>query len=139
MYRKPDPQISVYDFLSPFGKGLDSKNRWVKLARLIPWDEIEEEYASHFGVDGAPAKPSRMAFGALLIQAKLQTTDSETVARISENPYLQYFIGLKEFQTKPPFDSSLMTHFRKRISQEIIDRVNEETEKTLKTMTPKRR
>ncbi len=39
----------------------------------------------------------------------------------SENPYLQYFIGLSEFKLEKPFDSSMMTHFRKRFkSTEVI-------------------
>ena len=127
MYRKPDIQHSIYEFVSPFGKGLDESNRWIKLGKLIPWDTVEKEYAANFGEDGAPAKPSRMAFGALVIKARLNTTDEETVAQITENPYLQWFIGLKEFQTTPPFDPSLMTHFRKRINLDLVDSINEET------------
>ena len=38
---------------------------------------------------------------------------------------MQYFIGLEEFKTEAPFDSSLMVHFRKRLGvDEIID-INE--------------
>ena len=36
------------DFYLPFGGKLRSDNRWVKLAKLIPWGEIEEQYAEHF-------------------------------------------------------------------------------------------
>ncbi len=45
MYRKPDEQHTVYTFLSPLGRGLNPKNRWVKLADQIPWDYVEQEYA----------------------------------------------------------------------------------------------
>ena len=39
-------------------------NRWIKLAELIPWDELEDDYASQFCKGfGAPAKPFRMALG----------------------------------------------------------------------------
>ncbi len=72
-----------------------------------------------------PAKPLRMALGALIIKEKCGFSDRETVEQIKENPYLQYFIGLEEFKTEAPFDSSLMVHFRKRLGvDEIID-INE--------------
>ena len=33
-------QLSFDGFETPFDKKLNSKNRWVILAHLIPWDEI---------------------------------------------------------------------------------------------------
>jgi len=51
--------------------------------------------------------------------------DEETVLTITENPYLQYFIGLHEFQETPPFHSSSMTHFRKRFDADFINEINE--------------
>lgn len=44
---------------------------------------------------------------------------------LTENPYFQYFIGLKAFQHQPPFDPSLMVYFRKRLSAEILGEINE--------------
>jgi len=45
---------------------LDPDNRWVLFASLMPSDEIEEAYAPQFNpTTGAPAKPARLAFGAL--------------------------------------------------------------------------
>ena len=78
MYRKADEQHSVYDFISPLGRGLNPNNRWVKLADQIPWDYVEQEYAQNFKPDGAPAIPARMAFGSLVIQTRMGTSDEET-------------------------------------------------------------
>ena len=39
-------------------------------------------------------------------------TDEETVEQISENPYLQYFLGLRELLSKALFDPSMMVHFQ---------------------------
>ena len=40
-------------------------NRWIKLADLIPWNELEDGYAAQFYKGfGAPAKLFRMALGA---------------------------------------------------------------------------
>ena len=39
MYTKRLDQVEFEDFYLPFGGKLRSDNRWVKLAKLIPWDE----------------------------------------------------------------------------------------------------
>jgi hypothetical protein len=105
---------------------LSPTNRWIIMAQLIPWSEFEGEYAENFDSEmGAPAKPFRMALGALIIKEKLGTSDRETVEQIRENPYLQYFIGLGKYQDDYPFDPSMLVHFRSRISQELVNRINQ--------------
>ena len=127
MYRQPSPgQLSFQDFYLPFGGKLSPKNRWVKLAEMIPWDEFESTYARQFSEDmGAPAKGFRMALGALIIKEKLGVSDRETIDQIRENPYLQYFLGLHEYSDKAPFDASMLVHFRKRIGLDLVVSVNE--------------
>ncbi len=44
---------------------------------------------------------------------------------ISENPYMQYFIGFHSFKEGKPFDSSLLVHFRKRLGKDVINKINE--------------
>lgn len=39
---------------------------------------------------------------------------------MSENPYLQYFIGMKEYGDSCPFGASTMVAFRKRFSEEEL-------------------
>ena len=72
-----------------------SDNRWIKMANRILWDEFEVKYAGLFpsNTDNV-AKLLRMALEVLLIQTKFQYADCELVEQITENPYLQYFIGL---------------------------------------------
>ena len=68
---------------------------------------------SHFSDErGAPALPFRMALGSLIIKEKLGISDWETVEQIKENPYLQYFIGIKSYSNEAPFDPSMLVHFR---------------------------
>lgn len=127
MFRFQEKQLYIEEFVLPFEGKLRAYNRWVKLAKLIPWDTIEDWYAKHFPNNrGLVAKQVRMALGALIIQEKCKFTDQETVDQILENPYLQYFIGFREYQDKPPFDPSLMVHFRKRFTAEILKEINEE-------------
>ena len=118
MYQSQNPrQLEFPDFYLPFSGHLDPDNRWIALAKLVPWELVENIYHELLCVDfGAPIVPSRTALGALLIKERLGLTDRETVEMIQENPYLQFFIGKEEFSQEPPFDASLMVDFRKRTS-----------------------
>ena len=125
MYRKRDNQQTIDDFLLPFDGALLSDNRWVIRARLIPWDDIEGDYADLFpSGTGNVAKPARVAFGALVIKEILELTDEETVEQIRKNPYLQHFLGYKKDTNEKPFDPSLMVRFHQRFSMEQLNVLN---------------
>ena len=127
MYKPIDKlHHSFLDFNQPMGLRMNSDNRWIKLADRIPWDEFEVKYSRLFpSGTGNVAKPFRMALGALIIQTKFQYSDRELVEQITENPYLQYFIGLPGYQEEAPFDASTLVLFRKRISAEMLMEANE--------------
>ena len=42
MYRHNEKQLQFEKFKLPFGGKLRNDNRWVKLAKQIPWEEIED-------------------------------------------------------------------------------------------------
>lgn len=69
MYKKDRfRQFGLADFNQPMGMKMNSENRWVKKAEPIPWDDIEDRYAELFpSKTSQPAKPLRMALGALII------------------------------------------------------------------------
>ena len=126
MYFKADKQISLFEFGQKAGITLDPKNRWVKMAGLINWDEIEDKYCGQFCQDnGAPAKPVRLAICALLIQSIEGLPDERLVLHIQENPHMQYFCGIKECSWELPFVPSLMVSFRKRFGDRVIREINE--------------
>jgi len=127
MYRKQhNGQLSIEEFHFPFGGTLDPENRWVLLSALMPWEELEETYAPQFSPTvGAPAKPVRLAFGALFIKQRLGLTDEETVHQIQENAYMQFFLGYAGYSNKASFYPSMMVHFRKRFLDEDLKRINE--------------
>jgi len=128
MYRHNENQMILpSEFFMPFEGKLNPKNRWCRLASIIPWAEIEEKYIEKLGNTevGQRAYPARMGLGALIIQNRKRISDIDTVEEITESPYLQYFIGLSGFSDKPPFDPSLMVHFRKRFTKDIINEINE--------------
>lgn len=126
MLRTDPNQSEFVNFYLPFNGHLSASNRWVKLAALVPWDQVERCYRDSFAGTGmgAPAKSGRIAYGALLIKERLGITDEETVEQICENPYLQYFLGFKELCEKAPFDPSMMVHFRSRFTAEHHEWIN---------------
>ena len=119
-------QYSLSNFNQPLGMEMNSENRWVKKAAMIPWDEIENRYADLFPSKvGMPAKPLQTALGSLLIQKEYGYSDRELVEQIKENPYYQYFIGLPGYEYKAPFVPSLLVEFRKRLDENILADINE--------------
>jgi hypothetical protein len=73
MYRRSCPsQLSFENFYLPFGGKLSSDNRWVKLAKLIPWEAFEQTDADPFSQEmGAPDKSFRRALGRLTYQREM--------------------------------------------------------------------
>ena len=127
MYKRKLNQVSVFDNPAMFGGiALNPENEWVKLAAIIPWWVFEKKYAEQFPSNtGQPACSVRQALGSQIIKEKYQFSDEMTVAHIAMNPYLQYFIGLTEYRQTAPFDSSMMSRFRQRLTPEMLQDVND--------------
>ncbi len=120
MYKMDEHQMTVYDYVTPHEELLDQSNRWLRLARAIDWEELEQEYSAHFGVSGKRAMPVRLAFGVLVVRDALGLSDRETVRVIGESPYLQYFVGVELFDTKPCCVPATLAKFRRRIPEQRI-------------------
>lgn len=120
-------QLSLDCFETPFEKHLNFKNRWIILATLIPWDEISNLYLKHVGVSdtGRPPLNPRVVLGSLMIKHLCNLDDRETVDQISENIYMQYFLGYSSFTSEAPFDASLFVEFRKRLGMDTLNAINE--------------
>lgn len=73
---------------------------------------------------GRPPISPRIVHGALIINHIESLDDRGTIAIIQENPYMQYFLGLEEFDPNPVFDPSLFVEIRKRIGHEQLDQLN---------------
>lgn len=120
-------QLELVGFESPFTKYLDPANRWVKLARQIPWDKIANVYQRQLNnsFTGANGINPRVAIGAIFIKHMCDLSDREAVQQIQENVYMQYFIGYSSFSYEPVFDPSLFVDLRKRFGTVQINEINE--------------
>ena len=115
-------QIKLPGFQLPFDAKLDPNNRWVKLAHTLPWDELVQPYLKVMSANkGRRALSPRLAVGAVLLKHLLNVDDRELIAQLQENVYLQYFVGLEEFQHKRVFDASLLVRLRKRLGIEAFE------------------
>jgi IS5 family transposase len=127
-----DRQLTIEEFKTPFQTSLLPDNRWVTLSKVVPWDKFASAYMSMMTVDfGRPGISPRIVLGALIIKHLEKLDDRGVIAAIQENPYMQFFIGLKEFTPQPVFDPSLFVEIRKRAGHEIFDSLNVELIKSV--------
>ena len=120
-------QVKIEEFSTPFEMNMDPNNRWVKLSNTVPWDELAAIYHQSMDKDkGAPIKDARLVIGALIIKHMLGLDDRGVIEMISENPYMQYFIGLSSYTSKPVFSPVLFVHIRRRLGPEAFDMMNQE-------------
>ena len=97
---------------------VDAEHALVKLAHEVDWAFFERELSEVFDErTGAPAKPVRLMVGLHYLKHVYNLSDEQTVARWVENPYWQYFCGMKWFEHAMPIDPSSMTRWRKLIGE----------------------
>ena len=118
-------QLTIEEFKTPFQTSLSADNRWVKLSTVVPWDDFAVAYTSMMNSEfGRPGLSPRLVLGALIIKHMEKLDDRGVIAAIQENIYMQYFVGLKEFNPDPIFDPSLFVEIRKRVGKDIFDKLN---------------
>jgi len=118
-------QLTIEEFKTPFQTSLLADNRWVKLASVVPWDDFAAAYISMMNSDfGRPGISPRLVLGSLIIKHKEKLDDRGVITAIQENIYMQFFVGLKEFNPEPIFDPSLFVEIRKRVGKDIFDSLN---------------
>jgi hypothetical protein len=132
MYRSKDRKtLPLFPELFPFGGKLNENNRWLRIAELIPWEELEEEYAKHFSDVGRPATDAQVVIGLLLLKHMTGLSDEGVVEDVLENPYMQAFCGFEKFVTEEILDPSTLTKMRERLGLEFFKELEKKTYKLL--------
>jgi IS5 family transposase len=90
----------------------------LKLAKRIPWQRFEDEFAGLYSQAGRPAKPIRLMVGLLLLKQLENLSDERVVEAWVANPYFQAFCGETRFQWQFPCNPSDFVYFRKRIGED---------------------
>ena len=121
MYSGKDGRVvPLFEELFPFGGQLEEDNRWLRIADLIPWRELEREYNTHFSHLGRPETDSRLFLGLILLKHLTGRSDREVVQSVRENVYQQAFCGFEEFVTDSALEPSTLTKLRKRLGGWVL-------------------
>jgi len=102
---------------------LNPRHSLLALAKKLPWDLFEKEFAQFYATVGRPAKPIRLMVGLLLLKQIENLSDERVVEAWVQNPYYQAFCGIERFQWQMPCDPSDLVHFRKRIGEKGVEKI----------------
>jgi IS5 family transposase len=127
--KSPQDQPSNFRlFQSRLDSQLNLNHPLCHLAALVQWNRFDEAYAAFYCENnGAPALPTRLMVGLQYLKYTFNLSDEELVKRWLENPYWQYFCGETHFQNDFPCDATSLGIWRRRIGDEKLKLVLEET------------
>ena len=129
-------QLPIFKELTPYSGQIDTNNRWIKLAELIPWCEMDKIYRRYFDKSKQRViKSSRLILGLMLGQMLLEQSDRAIIEYFHENPYFQYFCGQDTFVVKADksiVHHSLLSKRRKRLGKSYIGTFEKEVVEVLK-------
>lgn len=81
--------IPLFPELFSFGGKPDERNRWLRIADLIPLEKLEKDCRKHFSDVGQPVKDAQLVIGLLLLKYMTGLSDEGLVVEVLEN--LDYF------------------------------------------------
>jgi IS5 family transposase len=107
---------------------VDLRHPLVKLSTTVQWDRLDELFGQTFCADnGRPAVSTRLMVALHYLKYTLNLSDEAVLLAWVENPYHQYFSGMKWFEHRLPIDPSSMTRWRKRIGEAGAEQLLKET------------
>jgi hypothetical protein len=132
MYKSQDRKtLPLFPELFPFGGKLNENNRWLRVAELIPWEELEDEYRKHFSDVGRPAKDAHLVIGLLLLKHMTGLSDEGVVEAVAENPYMQAFCGFSKFVTEETLNPSALSKLREKLGKTFFEDLERRTYQVL--------
>jgi IS5 family transposase len=107
---------------------IDRGHSLAKLSKVVDWDRLEEVFGSTYCPDnGRPAISTRLMVALHYLKYTHNLSDEDVVVGWVENPYWQYFSGMKYFEHKVPIHPSSMCRWRKRIGEAGAEKLLQET------------
>ena len=132
MYRGKDRgEDYLFKELMPFGGQLEEENRWLKIKGMIPWGELEGEYAKYFSDRGRPGLDGRLVIGLFLLKHMSNKSDREVIWELQENVYWQAFCSFEGFVRSKQLNSSSLTKIRQRLGPKFTKELEEKTYRVL--------
>jgi transposase, IS5 family len=119
---------------------VDQNHGLVKLSNTIDWDRLEEVFGATYCPDnGRPAISTRLMVALHYLKYTHNLSDDDVVTGWVENPYWQFFSGMKWFEHTMPIHPSSMRRWRKRIGDKGAEQLLQQTIKAglkLKAVKP---
>ena len=107
---------------------IDMNEPLVRLSKVIRWGHLDSEISQHFSSHtGRPATSTRLIIGLMYLQHSYGLSDEEVVLQWTQNPYWQHFCGEVFFQTRAPIHPSSLTRWRKRLGEDGLEMLLQET------------
>ena len=115
-------------FQAHFEQLLNPRHPLIQLAKKIEWSQFEAAFVDSYDPGmGAPGKATRLMVGLHYLKYTFNESDESVVERWVENPYWQYFCGYTHLQHESPIHPTSMTRWRKRVDEERIAALLQET------------
>jgi transposase, IS5 family len=115
-------------FRSRLDQIIDMQHQLVKLAAAINWAHLEKVCGQAYrDGPGMPPLPTRLMAGLAILKYTFNLSDEAVCERWVESPYFQYFCGEEFFQHTLPFDRSSMTRWRRRMGDEKLKSLLQES------------
>jgi len=107
---------------------LNCEHSLVKLADTVDWPQLENAFGKFYCEDnGRAAISTRLMISLQYLKFTYDLSDEVVVAKWIENPYWQYFSGMKYFEHKVPINPSSMSRWRKRIGTSGAEKLLQST------------
>ena len=100
---------------------IDLRHPLVLLAQTVDWAYLEQQFGAVYrDGPGQPPLPTRLMAGLMILKYTHDLSDEVLCERWVENPYYQFFCGEEFFQHELVLDRSSLTNWRKRMGEEKI-------------------
>jgi transposase, IS5 family len=100
----------------------------VKLSKVVDWEKLDQTFGETFNPGkGRPAISTRLMISLHYFKYTFDLSDDDVLSGWVENPYWQYFSGMKYFEHKLPIHPSSMTRWRNRIGEDGAEELLKQT------------
>ena len=117
--KKHETTVSGDLFRARLERIINTKHALVQLAGKIDWEWIDGEIAPLYSDKGRPGIETRFVIGLLLLKHIYGLSDEGVCERWVHDPYFQHFSGEEFFQHEFPHERSDLSHWRKRLGDQL--------------------
>lgn len=138
MKHTTNSQQKIIFSLESFDVYLPEDHRLVKMASVLPWEEMITEIGKTYSNTGRKGCSIRMLLGLEIAKRELGLSDVKIVEQLTTDTALQYFCGFSQWHQESMPDASVLTYFRKRLSSKVSQKLEIMVAQSLQRFIPKR-